>query len=341
MINLKITDKNGIKLLTKDKFCNDDINVTVDENLLGGVQIVDKLPTNPKENVIYEEKEYSDIDVFIIGYTVYNDTKYIFPLKEIIEGTLNISTNIFYYVVDELPTTPLECDFATFTNLYVYICNDIPYAYGNLGYGNMWLPVSQILTNMDQNGYTYIDKGFANSYNYVNIPSVENEVYLNVTYKKRIGINNKNGIELFANGNYIDYEKILDKTIETFSNKNITCIPSRMFSYYRELKKVYIPNVVFIKAYAFQDCHNLEEIDISNAISIYEHSFNSCIKLRKIIIRQTNRVCSCRVSSFTNCFQDVEPTIYVPDILLEQYKSATNWCFLAEYIKPLSEYMEE
>ena len=34
-MNIKITSKDGVKLLTKDKFCDDDINVTVDESLLG------------------------------------------------------------------------------------------------------------------------------------------------------------------------------------------------------------------------------------------------------------------------------------------------------------------
>lgn len=35
MINVKITDTTGIKLLTKDKFCDDDINVTLSNAILG------------------------------------------------------------------------------------------------------------------------------------------------------------------------------------------------------------------------------------------------------------------------------------------------------------------
>ena len=32
--------------------------------------------------------------------------------------------------------------------------------------------------------------------------------------------------------------------------------------------------------------------------------------------------------------------IYVPDELIEQYKTATNWSVYANQIKPLSEYVE-
>ena len=34
-MNIKITSKDGVKLLTKDKFCDDDISITLDEGLLG------------------------------------------------------------------------------------------------------------------------------------------------------------------------------------------------------------------------------------------------------------------------------------------------------------------
>lgn len=34
-MNIKIKDKNGIKLKTKGKFVEEDINITVDESLLG------------------------------------------------------------------------------------------------------------------------------------------------------------------------------------------------------------------------------------------------------------------------------------------------------------------
>ncbi len=34
-IDIEITDKNGIKLKTKDKYCTGDINVKVSESLLG------------------------------------------------------------------------------------------------------------------------------------------------------------------------------------------------------------------------------------------------------------------------------------------------------------------
>lgn len=70
MINLKTTE-NSIKLLTKDKFCNDDINVTFEGGSGGGgIEEVTELPVASAENVgkiyryegqLYECKEIVDL----------------------------------------------------------------------------------------------------------------------------------------------------------------------------------------------------------------------------------------------------------------------------------------
>ena len=66
-MQIKITSKNGIKLKTKDKYCTDDINILVDESLLGGgalnqvyadgVEVYGYDENGNKYLVIYEEVE--------------------------------------------------------------------------------------------------------------------------------------------------------------------------------------------------------------------------------------------------------------------------------------------
>lgn len=54
--NINITNKNGIKLLTKDKKLIDDVKITIDKSLLGAnvieVSSVDDLPLDAPDGTI-------------------------------------------------------------------------------------------------------------------------------------------------------------------------------------------------------------------------------------------------------------------------------------------------
>jgi hypothetical protein len=63
------------------------------------------------------------------------------------------------------------------------------------------------------------------------------------------------------------------------------------------------------------------------------------------IIKLTNPSKICTLSN-SNAFKNTAIAnkvgyIYVPDELIEQYKTATNWSVYASQIKPLSAYTEE
>lgn len=94
-----------------------------------------------------------------------------------------------------------------------------------------------------------------------------------------------------------------------------------------------------------QTCTGLKKFEIKNftssRVSNTSNMFNGCSSLRALIIHgtevfpmlNTNMFSSTPIASGTGY-------VYVPDDLVESYKSATNWSTYADQIKPISEYVE-
>lgn len=110
-----------------------------------------------------------------------------------------------------------------------------------------------------------------------------------------------------------------------------------------------------IGTYAFRGCNKLISVDLPNVTSIGTYVFARCFSMKTIIIRQSDSVCTLsNTNVFQNCYHILgtvnstyNPTgakdgyIYVPDSLVDSYKSATNWSTYADQIKPLSELPQE
>lgn len=121
------------------------------------------------------------------------------------------------------------------------------------------------------------------------------------------------------------------------------------------LKYASLPLVKVFTQNDFYSCASLNCVDISSAQSLLRNIFNSCYTLKTVIIRQVEKVCSLGSTNvFSNCYHilgTVNATynpdglkdgyIYVPDSLIESYKSATNWSTYADQIKPVSEIPQE
>lgn len=125
------------------------------------------------------------------------------------------------------------------------------------------------------------------------------------------------------------------------------------------LKSITLPRAMEIPKYCFQGQSNLETVKCVQCSAIRNRAFHnsSGSKLKTIDIRgglwfeiwcdyvpgPTNIILR-RDDKVTTAGQLDLPkicTIYVPDNLVEQYKTATNWSRHADKIKPLSEYVEE
>lgn len=69
----------------------------------------------------------------------------------------------------------------------------------------------------------------------------------------------------------------------------------------------------------------------------------NCSSLKSFILRKTDKPASlAQVAAFRgSAIESGTGYVYVPDELVESYKSATNWATYADQIKPISELEEE
>lgn len=138
---------------------------------------------------------------------------------------------------------------------------------------------------------------------------------------------------------------IVDGTIVEFVDYEITEIGGDALRSRTKLEKVVVPNVYSLRASCFSACTSLKRAEFGNLTTfrgIAETSFKSCSSLEALIIRGQTR---CVLQS-TNAFTDSGIAagtgyVYVPDNLVESYKTATNWVTYASQIKPISELPEE
>jgi hypothetical protein len=104
------------------------------------------------------------------------------------------------------------------------------------------------------------------------------------------------------------------------------------------LEYVYLPKLTVTPSQCFISCTNLKTVIFDSIITLGGYTFQSCKNLQTVVIRQNEKVCSLGANTFNG--YTFTGTIYVPDTLVEAYKSETNWAVYAEQIKPLSEYVE-
>ena len=78
--------------------------------------------------------------------------------------------------------------------------------------------------------------------------------------------------------------------------------------------------------YAFYNCENLTQVEFSNVTSIGANAFANCKNLTSVILSGSS-ICSL---SANNAFagtpiENGDGCIYVPENLIDEYRSATNW----------------
>ena len=163
----------------------------------------------------------------------------------------------------------------------------------------------------------------------------------------------------------------IENTITNFSNEELTVISDYGFAGKNNMQSLYIPNVVGVGGYAFEECTALTEIHFEkhitfgmkeqsyfvfrgakNAVKIefndgfnilnnVQYLFYSLKNIEALIIRGDN------VPQLNNAFHFKESSIengtgyiYVPAALVEQYKAATNWVTVADQIRAIEDYPE-
>lgn len=94
-----------------------------------------------------------------------------------------------------------------------------------------------------------------------------------------------------------------------------------------------------ILSYAFGKCKNLAEITTEGMIAkIGDQCFTECTSFEKLVLPNVISVPTLGVYVFyKTLIESGTGYIYVPDTLVDSFKSATNWSAYADQIKPISE----
>lgn len=326
-----------------------------------GIVEVDKLPTENIENdTLYKINKISDVHIYVKD----DGGMFITTLEEAIES-VGVTPNITYYLVEELPSNPQSSDLATFSQVYVYIYEDIAYFYGDVGSGNMWISAGTLFTNLS--GDENADKGYIKGVG--ELSDDDKGVYVSYT----LGTYGISGIKYYHtklhNGEWIDYEALVNKSIETFNSiatninpyylagckmltsldlpnaikveeycchkcskltnaslPNATYLGNHCFSLCHELINIDIPNVERLGSLCFERCSKLKKLDLHKINYIGSSCFLNCNNLETLIIRTTSGVCDINGTAFRNTpISSGTGYVYVPDELVTNYKSDSKW----------------
>ena len=163
--------------------------------------------------------------------------------------------------------------------------------------------------------------------------------------------------------------QFIENKITNFSNEELTAISDYGLAGKTNMQSLYIPNVVSVGGYAFDGCETITEIHFEkhitfkserrpymalrgaiNAVKIEFNDgftvlmsfvFSNMTNLKAVIIRGDN-VSQLNNGNHFNGSSIANGTgyIYVPAVLVDQYKAATNWVTIADQIRAIEDYPE-
>ena len=118
--------------------------------------------------------------------------------------------------------------------------------------------------------------------------------------------------------------------LTTIDIPNATSIGTSAFQNCSALTTVDLPNATSIDNATFQDCSALTSVDFSNIASIGAYAFQRDYELKTIFLR-SKTMCTCVGDPSLNS----SVTIYVPESLINSYKTATYWSKYSSNFKTL------
>ena len=113
-----------------------------------------------------------------------------------------------------------------------------------------------------------------------------------------------------------------------------TSIDSQAFDSCSGLTSASFPEVTSISGYAFQDCIKLNSVSFPKVTSIGQYAFYSSSLTTIYVGTESDTVCTLL---YTNAIPSSVTDIYVPYLLVDSYKSATNWSSHADKIKAVEQ----
>ena len=181
----------------------------------------------------------------------------------------------------------------------------------------------------------------------------ENDTY-DTTLKNEVVVNVSGG------GGTDRSAAILDRSITSYSNSDLTALGSYAFASCVYLTSVNLPNVVNIDNSAFESTGMLTQIelpaatefgsyvfissglhtaDLGNAQNFRDGVFNGCYDLDTLIIRTTSQIAYCTGNILNNtAIGNGNGYIYVPDALKATYQADSIWSQYANRFRSLEDY---
>lgn len=134
------------------------------------------------------------------------------------------------------------------------------------------------------------------------------------------------------------FDAILTRSVQSVSNHRVTAISYYVFYSWTNLLSADFPKVTAIASRAFAYT-GLTSIDLPCLQKITgKMAFANCASLKKFVLRNAAVVSNPYTDTLQGTpLEDGTGFIYVPDDLVEAYKTATNWSVFANQIKPISE----
>ena len=186
------------------------------------------------------------------------------------------------------------------------------------------------------------DKGYATDVSVVGMTSIPEYYfgiyfYANALSKYLKNIQLPSGVTSIGKGAFYNCSNLA--LIELPSG--VTSIGNNAFLYCSKLALTELPSgVTSIENNAFQYCSNLAKMTcLGNITSIGNSAFNNCTNLSKFALPNITSVPTLGSTGVFGNTPIASGTgyIYVPDDLVESFKSATNWSTYSDQIKAISE----
>ena len=168
----------------------------------------------------------------------------------------------------------------------------------------------------------------------VNATSVGNNAMTNCILLKSVNMPVATSVGGYAMANCI--------SLKSVNMPVATSVGSRTMQNCISLKSVNMPFITSVGGYAMANCISLKSVNMPVATSVGNYAMQNCISLKSVrlganqvaTLANANALLSTPIARGTGY-------IYVPDELVDSYKTATNWSVYSDQIRPMSEYVEE
>lgn len=128
------------------------------------------------------------------------------------------------------------------------------------------------------------------------------------------------------------------KKLEYANFPLVTYLGGYAFDYCVGLKEANFPLATQTNSSVFRDCTSLVKVDFGLLTNISNGYFYNCTSLTTLILRASEVSYLYDSNTFTNTpIANGTGYIYVPDDLVDSYKTNNNWSKYAAQIKPISE----